>query len=76
MINGLFQKTLFILNIFEISCVLLIDTSYKRESVCFSLVCFSKAQKHRSNAVFLFGEVTFSMLEKCVKYSSSTSTIQ
>jgi len=58
MINGLFQKTLFILNIFEISCVLLIDTSYKRESVCFSLVCFLKAQEHRSNAVFLFGQIT------------------
>ena len=54
MINGLFQKTLFILNVLEITCVLLIDTSYQHESVCFSLVCFSKAQEHRSNAVFLF----------------------
>ena len=39
-------------------------------SVCFSLVCVLKAQEHRRNAVFLFGQIS---LKPCLKTVATIS---
>jgi len=39
-------------------------------SVCFSLVCVLKAQEHRRNAVFLFGQIS---LKSCLKTGATIS---